>query len=159
MLRMFNATVASNRFKSTLIITLALLLMLNFTRLIARVSSPYKVLGEHPNASWSSSSSSSSLVAHISDRAPPRQLGSKRSKVFNTFSCFYGGWHLLFFIVLPSFPLLALSPSLSLSLISFSPERMESPSALVEERRRNDSQSALSDVRLGGPREKNPINQ
>lgn len=114
MLRMFNATVASNRFKSTLIITLALLLMLNFTRLIARVSSPYKVLGEHPNASWSSSSSSSSsLVAHISDRAPPRQLGSKRSKVFNTFSCFYGGWHLLFFIVLPSFPLLALSPSLS----------------------------------------------
>lgn len=119
MLRMFNATVASNRFKSTLIITLALLLMLNFTRLIARVSSPYKVLGKHPNASWSSSSSSSSsLVAHISDRAPPRQLGSKRSKVFNTFSCFYGGWHLLFFIVLPSFPLLALSPSLSFSFLS-----------------------------------------
>lgn len=108
--------------------------------------------------------------------------GSKRPKVFNTFSCFYGGWHLLFFIVRLLFP----SPSRAATRIRpFNhAEKKERVSGRGGRRNRwNGSKTAVrehavtreketsqtrerpqfsqtfSDVRLGGPREKNPINQ
>lgn len=71
--------------------------------LIARISSLRNILVHRGRRRW--------LLAHISDRASSRQLGSKRPKVFNTFSCFYGGWHLLFFIVSPLFPACSFSRS------------------------------------------------
>lgn len=61
------------------------------------------------------------------------QLGSKRPKVFNTFSCFYGGWHSLFFIVSSPAASLSLRLFLSLSLSRWNAHK--SPSISEEERK------------------------
>lgn len=60
------------------------------------------------------------------------------------------------FLLFPPFSPLALSLVLS---SAFSAERARESERIGGREKRGDSQSALSDVRLGGPREKNPINQ
>lgn len=96
--------------------------MLNLKVLIARVSSPRNVIVGF-----------SRVCSYIYPRncARPSQLGSKRPKVFNTFSCFYGGWHSLFFIV--SSPAASLSLRLFLSFSRWNAHK--SPSMSEEERR------------------------
>lgn len=104
--------------------------MLNLKVLIARVSSPRNVIVGF-----------SRVCSYIYPRncARPSQLGSKRPKVFNTFSCFYGGWHSLFFIVS--------SPAASLSLrlfLSFSRWNAHKSPSMSEEERREETRSQPS---------------
>lgn len=80
--------------------------LIGSSRTIIQLPSIDKARGERREDQKASERAFSRRVVRIRPTVPSsgRQLGSKRPKVFNTFSCFYGGWHLLFFIVRLLFP-------------------------------------------------------